>query len=210
MDLIGERWSLFVMRELMTGPKRFSQLRAELPGISGNVLTQRLTALAAVGVVKRYRLPPPASAQVYALTDWGLEAEPILRELGRWASRSPTHDPTRPFSNASLVLSLRTMFASDRAAGRHLAIRLVLRDETYLATVEGGALTVTRDEGRAESAPMADATIVGTARGVAARLYNGVAPAEAGLTIEGDAAAADDFAALFVLPRKVAPGPEGV
>src|SRR5947209_6937624 len=84
LDLIGERWALLVMRELMLGPKRFSDLKADLPGISANVLTQRLEGLEATGLVRRRRLPPPGVAQVYELTEWGYEAEPIVQELGRW------------------------------------------------------------------------------------------------------------------------------
>src|SRR5881628_1732882 len=86
LDLIGERWALLVMRELMLGPKRFSDLKGDLPGISANVLTQRLEGLETTGLVRRRRLPPPAAAQVYELTDWGYEAEPIVQELGRWAT----------------------------------------------------------------------------------------------------------------------------
>src|ERR671919_409087 len=88
MDLVGERWALLVMRELMLGPKRFSDLRADLPGISANVLTQRLEGLEAAGIVVRRKLPPPASSQVYELTRWGYESEPIFQALGRWAARS--------------------------------------------------------------------------------------------------------------------------
>src|SRR5919205_2844126 len=109
LDLVGERWALLVMRELMLGPKRFSDLRADLPGISASVLTQRLEGLEAAGVLVRRKLPPPAGTQVYELTEWGYESEPIFQALGRWAARSPLHDPTLPFSAASFCLSLRTM-----------------------------------------------------------------------------------------------------
>ena len=115
LDLIGERWALLVMRELMLGPKRFGDIRADLPGISANTLTQRLEGLEASGLVVRRRLPPPASAQVYELTQWGYEAEPIVQSLGRWATRSPGHDPTLPLSGTSLMLSFRTMFDAERA-----------------------------------------------------------------------------------------------
>src|SRR3954468_14737795 len=84
LDLIGERWALLVMRELMLGPKRFSDIRAGLPGISANVLSQRLEGLEAAGVLRRRRLPRPAAVRVYELTDWGYESEPILQALGRW------------------------------------------------------------------------------------------------------------------------------
>src|SRR6478735_6090294 len=117
LDIVGERWALLVVRELMMGPKRFSDLRASLPGISANVLTQRLEGLEAAGVLTRRKLPPPASAQVYELTPWGYESEPIFQALGRWAARSPSHDPTLPFSAASLLLSLRTMLDPARAGG---------------------------------------------------------------------------------------------
>ena len=79
LDLVGERWALLVMRELMLGPKRFSQLRAALPGLSANVLSQRLERLEAIGAVGRRMLPAPAAVQVYELTPWGYEAEPILQ-----------------------------------------------------------------------------------------------------------------------------------
>src|SRR5918997_3158931 len=117
LDLVGERWALLVMRELMLGPKRYSDLRADLPGISANVLTQGLEGLEAAGVLARRRLPPPASSQVYELTSWGYESEPIFQALGRWAARSPEHDPRLPLSPVSLFLSFRTMFDPARAAG---------------------------------------------------------------------------------------------
>ena len=71
LELLGERWALFVVRELMLGPRRFSDLRADLPGLSANVLTQRLKELEDRGVLVKYRLPPPASVQVYELTEIG-------------------------------------------------------------------------------------------------------------------------------------------
>src|SRR6185503_20557625 len=94
LDLIGERWALLVMRELMLGPKRFSDLRADLPGISANILTLRLEDLEAAGVLVRRKLPRPASVHVYELTPWGYESEPIFQALCRWAARSPKHDPS--------------------------------------------------------------------------------------------------------------------
>ena len=104
LELVGERWSILIVRELMFGPRRFSEIKGDLPGISANILTQRLTSLEQEGVIERRKLPPPASAQVYQLTEWGYLAEPILSELGRWATRSPEHDPTLPFSAASAML----------------------------------------------------------------------------------------------------------
>ena len=115
MDLIGERWSMPLIRELLLGPRRFSDLKTSLNGISANVLSQRLDGLEKAGVLVRRKLPPPASVQVYELTSWGYEASPIFQALGRWAVRSPSHDPTRPFSPVSLMLSLRTMLSATAA-----------------------------------------------------------------------------------------------
>lgn len=98
LELIGERWALLVVRELLLGPKRFSDLRADLAGISANILTQRLDQLETAGVLYRRKLPPPASTQVYELTRWGYESEPMIQALGRWAARSPAHDPRLPLS----------------------------------------------------------------------------------------------------------------
>ena len=79
LELIGERWALLVLRELLLGPRRFSELRADLPAISANVLTQRLKELEGRGLVRRRKLPPPASVQVYEATEWGLETAPVIR-----------------------------------------------------------------------------------------------------------------------------------
>src|SRR5215468_3322061 len=106
MELLGERWAMLVLRELAYGPRRFSELKADLGGISANVLTQRLTELEARGLVRKTKLPPPASVQVYEATDWGLEAVPVIAALGRWAARSPLHDPTLPMSHVAVVMSL--------------------------------------------------------------------------------------------------------
>ncbi|RZM10516.1 MAG: transcriptional regulator, partial [Sphingomonas sp.] len=112
LELVGERWSLLIVRELMFGGRRFGELRGGLGGISANVLTQRLASLEHAGIVRRRTLPPPTNAQVYELTAWGYEAEPAIQSLGRWAARSPDHDPTLPFSPASMMLSLRTMLGT--------------------------------------------------------------------------------------------------
>ena len=84
MELVGERWSLLIVRELMFGALRFSALRANLPGISAKVLTERLEKLEGAGVLVHRTLPAPSSARVYELTRWGYAAEPLIQELGRW------------------------------------------------------------------------------------------------------------------------------
>src|ERR1700761_8522381 len=94
LEMVGERWSLLIVRELMFGGRRFGELKANLPGISANILTQRLESMEASGILTRRKLPPPASVQIYELTPWGYESETAIKELGRWATRSPLHDPT--------------------------------------------------------------------------------------------------------------------
>jgi len=203
LDLIGERWALLVMRELMLGPKRFSDLKRDLPGISANVLTQRLEGLEANGLVERRRLPPPASARVYALTQWGYEAEPIIQTLGRWATRSPAHDPSLPLSATSLMLSFRTMRDPERIGGFEGRIGFRIGDETFVATIGGGKVHTERGE-----AEGADVVFTGAPEAIAAIVYGGQ-PIEAleaagALAVEGDRAAARLFATFFPLPPKVA------
>ncbi len=201
LDLVGERWALLVMRELIFGPRRFSELRASLPGISANVLTQRLAGLEAAGVVVRRRLPPPAPAQVYALTAWGQESEPIFQALGRWAARSPLHDSTLPFSAASLLLSLRTMLDAGRAGDLAARIGFRLGEERYLARLGEGRIEIAA--GPVEGA---DLVLGGAPAVIAAAIYGGQ-PLEAleaagALRIEGDRALAARFLTLFPLPPK--------
>ena len=202
LDLIGERWALLVMRELMLGPKRFSDLRADLPGLSANVLTQRLEGLEASGLLVRRKLPPPASTQVYELTPWGYEAEPIIQTLGRWAARSPAHDPTMPISAVSIMLSFRTMFDAERARDLDARIGFRLGAELFLARIGDGKIEIQRGDTAG-----ADVTFIGAPKALAAAVYGGQpfdALAEMGaLTVEGDRKLAERFTTLFPLPPNV-------
>jgi DNA-binding HxlR family transcriptional regulator len=150
LELIGERWSLLIVRELMFGPRRFGELRGGLPGISAKVLTERLESLEAGGVLRRRRLPSPASAQVYELTPWGYGAEEALKALGYWAASSPDHDPTLPLSPASLMMSFRTMFEPARLAGRAVGVTLsgTLRigSDRFFVEVANNALRAERGD----------------------------------------------------------------
>jgi DNA-binding HxlR family transcriptional regulator len=204
LDLIGERWALLVMRELMLGPKRFTDLKSDLPGISANVLTQRLEGLEATGLVRRRRLPPPGAVQVYELTPWGYEAEPIVQALGRWATRSPAHDPRLPLSATSLMLSFRTMHAPERIGDLAAAIGFRIGAETFVARIAEGRVHTERGEPEG-----ADVVFTGSAEAIAGAVYGGV-PFEAlalagALEVAGDPALARRFTTLFPLPPKVAP-----
>lgn len=203
MELVGERWSLMIIRELMFGPRRFSDLRASLPGISAKVLTERLAGLEEVGALKREKLPPPAGVQVYALTAWGQAAEPAIQELGRWAAMHSGHDPLLPLSPVSLMLSMRTMFNPAKAMGMRARIGFEVAGEQFLAALANGALPIRRGHAERGQAILRapDASVV------AGLLYAKI-PAkqlerEAGLVIEGDRELALRYVALFALPDKL-------
>ncbi len=204
LDLIGERWALLVMRELLLGPKRFSDLRESLPGISANVLTQRLEGLEQAGLLVKRKLPPPAASQVYELTQWGYESESIICDMGRWAARSPSHDPTLPVSPVSIILSMRTMFDATRTLGIDARVGFQFGYENFVARVLEEQLHISR-------APVegADAIFTGTARYLAAAIYGGVPLAalekKGALTVAGDRTLAERYLTLFVLPPKVKP-----
>jgi DNA-binding HxlR family transcriptional regulator len=213
LDLVGERWTLLVMRELLLGPKRFSDLRASLPGISANVLTQRLEALEAAGIAVRRRLPPPASAWVYELTEWGLESEDVFKTMGRWAARSPLHDPRSPLSVASVVMSMRTMFAPERARGVSGTIGFRFGREEFVARVKNqGGNQVGKGIFTIEREPITDAdvTVSGDRNAWAGALYGGVPlkdlESAGALTITGDRALLTRVMTLFPLPAKAAAG----
>src|SRR5205085_241806 len=202
LDLVGERWALLVIRELMLGPKRFTDLRADLPGISANVLTQRLEGLESAGILTRRKLPPPVSAQVYELTPWGYEAEPIFQELGRWAARSPSHDPRLPLSANSLMLSFRTMIDREKARWLRATIGFRLGRETFVGRLADGDIEIERGDPTG-----ANLIFTGPPTALAAAVYGGVPlaalEAEGALKVEGDRALAERFLTLFPLPEKV-------
>jgi DNA-binding HxlR family transcriptional regulator len=195
LDLLGDRWAMLVLRELAYGARRFSELKADLHGISANVLTQRLTELEARRLVRKSRLPPPASVQVYEATQWGLEAVPVIASLGKWAARSPLHDPTLPMGHVSLVMSLQTLLSPARADGLSARIGFRLGDAAYVTTLDDGRLEVER-----RACDDCDVTFIGPPTAIAAVIHGG-APLET-IEIEGDIALAKRFITLFPLPPK--------
>jgi DNA-binding HxlR family transcriptional regulator len=202
MELLGERWAMLVLRELAYGPRRFSELKADLPGISANVLTQRLAELEARSLVRRTRLPPPASVQVYEATEWGLEAVPMIASLGRWAARSPWHDPTLPMGHVSVMMSLQTLISSALADGLGSRIGFRFGDIGYVASIYEGRLDVER--GAPENC---DVIFTGAPSDVAAVIHGG-APLEM-IELKGDMELAKRFVKLFPLPPKIGRSPIG-
>lgn len=186
---------MLVLRELAYGPRRFSELKADLSGISANVLTQRLIELESRGLVRKIKLPPPASVQVYKATAWGLEAVPLIARLGRWAARSPLHDPTLRMGHVSLIMSLQTLMSPALAEGLSARIGFRLGETGYVTTIGAGHLEVERIEPKD-----CDVLFIGPSSAVAAVIHGG-APF-ASIQVEGDMALARRFITLFPLPSK--------
>ncbi|WP_233159382.1 helix-turn-helix domain-containing protein [Pseudonocardia sp. MH-G8] len=199
LDLVGERWTLLVVRELLFGPKRFSDLVRGLPGMSQNVLSQRLRELGGAGLVERRRLGPPVSGQVYELTERGAALRPVVIELARWGSRVPTTSRT-DLSADALALALLTTFDADGAEDVRITLRL--GDDAFAASVSGGRLELVR--GTAEHA---DAEVRTDAAGLRAVVFGGRALAEAvaagDAEVAGDAEKAGRFLRRFPRPAAV-------
>lgn len=198
LDLVGERWSLLIVRELMLGAQRFTDLKGSLHGVSTNILTNRLVELEDVGVIQRRTLPPPVAHQVYELSPWGLELEPIIKDLGRWAARSPRLPRGKPMSAASLMLSLRTMFSPERAGDTRLEVGLVLDDVPHRLSIENETVIAERGEAKAPDVILSAGPTL-----LVALLYGGLPVAEAiraGLKIAGDRRAIGRLRKLFPLP----------
>jgi DNA-binding HxlR family transcriptional regulator len=198
LELVGERWSMLIVRELLLGPRRFSDLRADIPGLSANVLTQRLSELEDRGLVKRRKLPPPASVQVYEATPWALDASPILCALGRWAFRSPAHDPSQPVSGVAILLSMTSNFDAKKAGDLVTTIGFRFRTGDYYAQVCDGALEV-----HPGTPSAVQAVVTCDPNDLKPILYGG-APIDS-LAIEGDKQAVERYVRLFSLPPKVEP-----
>jgi DNA-binding HxlR family transcriptional regulator len=196
MELLGERWAMLLLRELAYGPRRFSELKEDLTGISANVLAQRLAELESRRLVRKTRLPPPASIQVYEATDWGLEVVPLIASLGRWAARSPWHNPALRMSHVAVIMSFQTLISPERADGLQARIGFHFGDVGYVLTIHDGRLDV-------ERRPVADCNVEfsGTPSQIAAVIHGG-APFET-VEVKGDIEIAKRFRTLFPLPSKV-------
>ena len=201
LDIVGERWALLVARELLTGPKRFTDLRSALAKIAPDVLAQRLRDLEQAGVVHRRTLAPPAASRVYELTDWGRELEPVLVALGRWGSRAPLPPGAPALSVAAAIVALETTF--DPAGASAETFELRLDEQPFTLGVRDGRLEAT-------PGPATDptATIATNTATLAAVLWHGRPAAEAiaagTLTVDPDPAALERFRAWFTPPVPMA------
>lgn len=195
LNLIGDRWALLVVRELMFTSKRFQMIRAGLPGITASVLTGRLTQLAEIGVVLH-----DSRLGVYSLSGQGRGLLPVLESLCRWALMMPGHDPSRFISPSALMISMRVNLIQERATGRSLTAGFDFTDEAFEMRLDGAAL-----ETRFVIPPQAPFVITGTGNTMAAAVY-GARPlpdlvAANMVTVSGDMEAAQEFLALFQLGK---------
>lgn len=203
MELVGERWSLLIVRELMLGGRRFSDLRARLCGISAKVLTERLVGLEQAGALRKRVLPPPAASQIYELTPWGYHAELAIRELGRWAARSPLHDPTLPMTPVGVMLSMRTLI--DPIAARPLTARIGFETdgESFVGHLGGGELNIVRDDTAGVDLLLRAPTPAEIGILLYAKMPMDEWAKGEGRLLEGDRELAQNFIDLFALPEKV-------
>jgi DNA-binding HxlR family transcriptional regulator len=143
LDVVGERWALLVVRELLLGPKRFTDLQAGMPGASPNALSDRLRELTDNGVIQRRRLAPPAATWVYELTDWGRGLEPIVLALGTWALGKPPLASQTFVSLDSVMLTIRTYYTPPPTTGPNVRLHIRLTDDGVERGTFGVLLTPT-------------------------------------------------------------------
>ena len=196
LDIVGERWALLVVRELVLGPKRFTDLRQGLPGIATNVLSQRLKEMERDGLVARRVLPPPAASTVYELTEYGRELEPIMLQLGAWAAKTlGERSPDVTLRGEWLMVALKAMFRPEAARGLNATIAVVFEDAAFTVRLSRGSLEVT--PGRPATADLTLTTDPDTLLGY---LAGAPVPAVA-LSPEGDLALLERLPRIFAFSR---------
>jgi DNA-binding HxlR family transcriptional regulator len=181
LDVIGERWALLIVRELLLGPKRFNDLLAGLPGASPNVISQRLRELTGSGVVRHRDLGPPARVGVYELTGWGRELEPVIVHLGQWGTRAPLPEGAG-WSLDSLLIALQAAADPTACSGRY-----ELRVGPDVFTVDGTSGSVRARRGTADRPDAILSTDADTLHAVALGIRPIADAAESGgLRFDGD------------------------
>ena len=205
VEVVGERWAFLILRDLLVGPKRFTDLQRGLPGIPTNILTARLKELESAGVVQRRILPRPERGVVYELTAYGLELEDIIVRLGRWGAKS-LGDP-RPgeiITVDSLVMAMRSTFHRDAALRLQAGYELRFGDIVIHARIDNGSL-------EAAEGPLPEPDlIIETGPALKALMAGEMSPAEAlqngAVHIIGDVRLLDRFVEIFRIGTMPAPG----
>jgi DNA-binding HxlR family transcriptional regulator len=199
LDMVGERWALLVVRELLLGPKRFTDLRAGLPHVGPDILAQRLRELEQSGIVRRGTLPPPAGSRIYELTERGHELEPIVVALGRFGSVAPFPPGEAQIGVDAVVIALKSLFAAGAADGLSASYELRLGEQSFRIDVADGRIEAVRG-----SAEAPEATIETDPGTLASILWHGRKLEEArragDIAITGDRRAVTRFVGLFPLP----------
>ena len=196
LELVGERWALLVIRDLLVGPKRFSDLQRGLPKVPSNILTARLKELEEAGIVRRRAQPRPPGGVVYELTEEGRDLEDAVIALGRWgAKRLGDPRPDEIVTDDSIAMALRTTFRPEAAADDTLAFELHLGEIVVNARVNGGNVVVGRG-----ALPAPD-LIIESGPALRELLAQEITPKEAlkggMLRVQGKRALLDRFVELF-------------
>ncbi len=200
LDVLGERWTLLVVRNLLLGPQRYTDLREALPGIATDLLTARLRTLEDAGYVERHKLPPPTPVTVYQLTDTGQSLRPLLLELARLGINRlgppPADQDIRP---SAVVLSLRASFDPDATHDPDGNYQLALDGEPFSVTIQNRRLDVARGQ-----ASNPHCTISTNARLLAQLLSGAIEPAHAigtgELALDGTRTELERFLQTFAYP----------
>jgi len=204
LEVVGERWALLIVRDLLVGPKRFTDLHRGLPGIPTNVLTTRLKELEQAGIVRRKLLPRPSGSVVYDLTPYGAELEDVVVRLGRWgAKRLGDPRPDETITADSVIMAFRTTFRPDAARKLNATFELRFGELVLHLRVRNGKLDVA--EGPLPGADL----VVETGPAIKELMSGETTPADAiasgAVRITGDPALLDRFVEIF----RIAPPPEG-
>ncbi|WP_205445305.1 winged helix-turn-helix transcriptional regulator [Tsuneonella flava] len=201
LEVLGERWAMLIVRELLLGPRRFSQLRTALPKISARVLTERLEGLERHGVIERQEVTEPVPARFYALTEWGMAAEPAILALCRWGLSARAHDPGIGVSPVAAVLSLKANYKG-ADGGDPITVGLEIGDARFVARL-GETMEVERgDPAEAQIVLSADRPMP-----ILAAFYRqtGLSNLAGSLSARGDIAAAQAAIARFAFPDRLTP-----
>ncbi len=210
LDLVGERWALLIVRELLLGPKRFTDLRGGLPHASTNILSERLRELERNAIVRRRKLPPPAASSVYELTEWGRELEPVVTRLGAWGARSPIPPDVEEIGTDSIVLALGSLFDPEAAGDLNASYDLRVGEDRFRVEVADGEVELSRDEVADPDATLSVADAPTLAALLTHQLDLDGALASEVLQIEGGKQVAKRFLRLFPMPEPCAcAGAEG-
>jgi DNA-binding HxlR family transcriptional regulator len=192
LDVVGERWALLIVRELLLGPKRFNDLLAGLAGASPNVISQRLRELTGSGVIRQRDLGPPARVRVYELTDWGRELEPVVLHLGQWGTRAPLPEGAQ-WGLDSLLLALQATADPAVVNGRY-----ELRVGADVFTVDGASGSVRMRRGTADRPDAALTTDADTLHAVTLGKRSIAETVESGdLRLDGDPQAISGLTGLL-------------